>query len=80
LGALRLVTASDAGFFINLVPLFALGGAYVLLGERLTLAQWAGCGLVLLAVVGLSLGQNSGQPAGIPAPSPSEPDSTVTTS
>jgi drug/metabolite transporter (DMT)-like permease len=80
LGGLQRVSAGEAGFFINLVPLFALGGAYVLLGERLTLAQWAGCGLVLLAVVGLSLGQKSGQPAGIPASSPSEPDSTVTTS
>jgi drug/metabolite transporter (DMT)-like permease len=80
LGGLQRISAGEAGFFINLVPLFALGGAYVLLGERLTLAQWAGCGLVLLAVVGISLGQNSGQPAGIPAPSPSEPDSTAATS
>ncbi len=36
---------------------FALGGTYALLGDISTLAHWAGCGLVLLAVVGLSLGQ-----------------------
>jgi len=64
LGGLQRVSAGEAGFFINLVPIFALGGAYVLLGERLTPAQWFGCGLVLLAVVGLSLGQNSDQAAG----------------
>jgi drug/metabolite transporter (DMT)-like permease len=80
LGGLQRVSAGEAGFFINLVPIFALGGAYALLGERLTPAQWAGCGLVLLAVAGLSLGQKSGQSADVPAPSPSEPDSTVTTS
>ncbi len=79
LGGLQRVSAGESGFFINLVPIFALGGAYVLLGERLTLAQWAGSGLVLLAVVGLSLGQNFGQPAGVRVLSASEPDSTVTT-
>jgi drug/metabolite transporter (DMT)-like permease len=35
LGALRRDPASDAGFFINLVPIVALGGAYWLLGETL---------------------------------------------
>ena len=55
------MSAAEAGFFINLVPIFALGGAYVLLGERLTVAQWAGCGLVLLAVVGLSFKHDSDQ-------------------
>ncbi len=64
LGGLQRVSAGEAGFFINLVPIFALGGAYMLLGERLTPAQWAGCGLVLLAVVGLSLKHDSDQAAG----------------
>jgi drug/metabolite transporter (DMT)-like permease len=64
LGGLQRVSAGEAGFFINLVPIFALGGAYVLLGERLTPAQWVGCGLVLLAVVGLSLSKNSSQASG----------------
>ncbi len=64
LGGLQRVSAGEAGFFINLVPIFALGGAYVLLGERLTPAQWVGCGLVLLAVVGLSLRKNSNQASG----------------
>jgi drug/metabolite transporter (DMT)-like permease len=49
------VRASEAGLLINLVPLFALAGAYFLLGETLRPAQWLGSGLVLAAVVGLSL-------------------------
>jgi drug/metabolite transporter (DMT)-like permease len=64
LGGLQRVSAGEAGFFINLVPIFALAGAYVLLGERLTPAQWAGCGLVLLAVIDLSLRQNPNQASG----------------
>jgi drug/metabolite transporter (DMT)-like permease len=52
LGALRRVTASDAGFFINLVPIVALGGAYWLLGETLRPAQSCGCGMILLAMMG----------------------------
>ncbi len=55
LAGLQRVRASEAGAFINLVPLFALGGAYVLLGETLQPAQWVGSGLVLAAVVGFSL-------------------------
>ena len=72
LGGLQRVSAGEAGFFINLVPIFALGGANVLLGERLTPAQWVGCGLVLLAVVGLSLRQNSNQAAYGSSPSTAE--------
>jgi probable blue pigment (indigoidine) exporter len=78
LGGLQRVSAGEAGFFINLVPIFALGGAYALLGGRLTAAQWAGCGLVLLAVVGLGLRQNSNQAAGASSPSTAERASTET--
>jgi drug/metabolite transporter (DMT)-like permease len=55
LSGLRRVPASEAGLFINLVPVFALAGAYGLLGESLRPIQWLGCGLVLAAVIGLSL-------------------------
>ncbi len=55
LSGLRRVPASEAGVFINLVPVFALAGAYGLLGESLGPIQWLGCGLVLAAVIGLSL-------------------------
>jgi drug/metabolite transporter (DMT)-like permease len=54
LAGLRHVTAGEAGFFINLVPIFALAGAYLALGETLSLAQWLGCALVLLSVFSLS--------------------------
>jgi drug/metabolite transporter (DMT)-like permease len=56
LDGLQRLPASEAGLFINLVPLFALGGAYLLLGETLRPVQWLGSGLVLAAVVSLSLG------------------------
>lgn len=59
LAGLQRVRASEAGVFVNLVPLFALAGACVLLGETLRPVQWLGSGLVLAAVVGLSL------PAGV---------------
>jgi drug/metabolite transporter (DMT)-like permease len=55
LNGLRHVSASEAGLFINLVPLVALGGAYGLLGETLLPIQWVGCGLVLVAVLCFSL-------------------------
>ncbi|GAB4577283.1 MAG: hypothetical protein Fur0022_00140 [Anaerolineales bacterium] len=42
--------ASLAGAFINLVPLFGIGGAYLFLGERLTLAQWIGAGMIMLSI------------------------------
>jgi drug/metabolite transporter (DMT)-like permease len=60
LSGLQHVRASEAGVLINLVPLFALAGAYLLLGETLRPVQWLGSGLVLAAVVGLS------PPAGVP--------------
>jgi drug/metabolite transporter (DMT)-like permease len=66
LAGLQCVRASEAGLMINLVPLFALAGAYVLLGETLRPVQWLGSGLVLAAVVGLSLQTAAGTPAGVP--------------
>ena len=61
LGAL---SAREAGLFINLVPVFALAGAYGLMGESLGPIQWLGCGLVLVAVIGLNLGPKLTNSAG----------------
>jgi drug/metabolite transporter (DMT)-like permease len=57
LSGLRPASASEAGQFINLVPVFALAGAYLFLGESLQPIQWLGCGLVLLAVIWLAVRQ-----------------------
>jgi drug/metabolite transporter (DMT)-like permease len=48
---LQRAPASLAALFLNLIPIFGVGGAYLLLGERLTLAQWGGALLILAAVV-----------------------------
>ncbi len=50
LRGLRRVSATFAGMFINLVPVFGIAGAHVLLGERMTSTQWLGAGLVVCAV------------------------------
>ena len=49
-GALRRAPASEAGVFINLVPVFGLIAAYFLLDERLGATQWLGAGVVVLAM------------------------------
>ena len=49
-GAIRRVPASEAGVFINLVPVFGLIAAYFLLNERLGATQWLGAGVVVLAM------------------------------
>lgn len=51
---LKEMPASLAGLFLNLIPIFAVGGATIFLGERLATAQWAGAALVLVAVVVVS--------------------------
>lgn len=50
---LKETPASLAGLFLNLIPIFGVGGAYVFLGERLGAAQWVGAILILAAVVGI---------------------------
>lgn len=50
LRALRSVPASTAGMFLNLIPLFGVATAYLLLGERLTPVQWAGAAAIVLSV------------------------------
>ncbi|MEP7114737.1 MAG: DMT family transporter [Ilumatobacteraceae bacterium] len=50
LTGLRGVTASSAGLFINLVPVFGIAASYVVLGERLSPRQWIGAIVVIDAV------------------------------
>jgi drug/metabolite transporter (DMT)-like permease len=51
--ALKKVPASLAGLFLNLIPIFGIGGAYIFLGERLVAVQWLGAMLILTAVVSI---------------------------
>lgn len=46
--------AGIASVFLMLIPVFGVGGAYLFLGEQLTVYQWAGAGLILLALAGIS--------------------------
>ena len=52
---LQKVPASLAGLYLNLVPVFTVGLAFALLGERLTGMQWGGALIVLAAVSSISL-------------------------
>ncbi len=49
LAGLRHVSASMAGSFITLVPVFGVGAGY-LAGERLTAQQWLGAVVVIVAM------------------------------
>ncbi|MEK0081886.1 DMT family transporter [Benzoatithermus flavus] len=53
LTGLRSVPAAIAGGFLNLIPVFGITSAYVLLGERLTLTQSAGAAVILCSVSAL---------------------------
>jgi drug/metabolite transporter (DMT)-like permease len=48
---LKQMPASMVGLFLNLIPIFGVGGAYLFLGERLTAVQAIGGALILVAVV-----------------------------
>jgi probable blue pigment (indigoidine) exporter len=50
LSGLRRIPAATAGAFINLIPVFGIAAAYLLLGERLVPRQGLGAGLVIAAV------------------------------
>ncbi len=50
LAGLRHVQAAVAGVFINLIPVFGIAAAWLLLGERLVGRQWLGAAVVVLAV------------------------------
>src|SRR6266511_3934717 len=50
---LQRAPASLAGLFLNLIPIFGLGEAYLFLRERLAPAQWLGALVILAAVVAI---------------------------
>ncbi|HEY5873880.1 MAG TPA: DMT family transporter, partial [Ilumatobacteraceae bacterium] len=58
LRGLRTCSPAVAGLFINLVPVFGVTAAAVLLDERLVGRQWLGAVIVLLAVAVLALVQS----------------------
>lgn len=64
---LKQLPASTVGMFLNLIPIFGVGGAYLFLGERLTVVQWIGGGLILLAVVMVLRRQREGAMTGVAA-------------
>jgi drug/metabolite transporter (DMT)-like permease len=65
-GALRRVSAAVAGLFINLVPVFGIITAYLLLNERLSPLEWLGAATVLGAMTMLLLaGGREAQPMAI---------------
>lgn len=53
LNALRSVTATTAGIFLNLTPVFGVATALIFLGERLAPSQWLGAAVILAAVMAL---------------------------
>lgn len=55
---LRTCSPAVAGLFINLVPVFGVTAAAVLLDERLVGRQWVGGAIVLTAVTVLALVQS----------------------
>lgn len=61
LNALRSVTATTAGIFLNLTPVFGVATAYIFLGERLMPGQWLGAAMTLAAVLAL-LAWGAGEP------------------
>jgi drug/metabolite transporter (DMT)-like permease len=58
LRGLRTCSPAVAGLFINLVPVFGVTAAAVLLDERLVGRQWLGAMIVVLAVAALALVQS----------------------
>ncbi|EWY37846.1 hypothetical protein N825_15710 [Skermanella stibiiresistens SB22] len=48
--ALKTLPASFAGQFLNLTPLFGVGGAFAFLGEQLARSQWLGAAVLLGAI------------------------------
>ena len=55
LRGLRTCSPGVAGLFINLVPVFGVTTAAVLLGERLGATQWLGCTITLTAVTSVAV-------------------------
>jgi drug/metabolite transporter (DMT)-like permease len=69
-GAIGQMQVSRVAVILNLIPVFGVTLAVLLLGERLGIAQLAGAAIVLLAVVGAREPDRSGSPPTAPEPSP----------
>lgn len=50
IAALRSVPAAVAGSYFNVIPVFGVTFAFLLLGERLTTIQWVGAAVILVSV------------------------------
>lgn len=59
LSAIRLMPVSIAAQFLSLIPVFGVGGAYLFLGERLTLVQGLGMAITIATVSQISRLQSS---------------------
>jgi drug/metabolite transporter (DMT)-like permease len=53
ISALKTTPASVAGAYFNLIPVFGVGLAFLCLGERLSLLQWAGSAAIMLSALWL---------------------------
>jgi drug/metabolite transporter (DMT)-like permease len=56
---LQKTEASKAGIYLSLVPVFAIGLAWIILAERLGISQWIGAAIVIVAVAGISAISNT---------------------
>jgi len=59
----RYSTPAQAGLVYTLDPIWSMMGGFVLLGERLTLVEWAGCALIFAGVAAPLLVQSLGERA-----------------
>jgi drug/metabolite transporter (DMT)-like permease len=55
LNGLRSMSASRAGSFFNLIPIFGIALAWIFLGEQLSFVQWAGALLIVASIITLQL-------------------------
>lgn len=62
--AVRRMPVSQATVFLNLIPLFTLSGAALFLNEHLSLSQWSGAAIILLAIGLLKERASTGRLAG----------------
>ncbi|MBD2249286.1 DMT family transporter [Nostoc sp. FACHB-888] len=61
LQAIKTIRVSIAAQFLSLIPIFGVGGAYLFLGERLSLLQGLGMLLVVGAIAGIAQYQRQSQ-------------------
>jgi len=57
---LKRMSATEAGMYLNLIPIFGVVGACIFLGDRLTPIQWIGAIFILFAVFAIAILQKYG--------------------